>query len=130
MRFIDPELMKMVVVTHISSCVCLCLSAIDLCAEGKHDCQQICVASPGAFTCDCNKGYKLNDDKKTCTSQSHMHTNTFKHFFFCNCNMLPFLYLNCVTALHVLSYSPSLTTKHIHTSHNHAQSQDTSNSHC
>uniref|UniRef100_A0A8C6LFX2 Matrilin 4 n=1 Tax=Nothobranchius furzeri TaxID=105023 RepID=A0A8C6LFX2_NOTFU len=23
--------------------------------------------TPGAFTCDCNKGFKLNDDKKTCT---------------------------------------------------------------
>ncbi|XP_029907546.1 matrilin-4 [Myripristis murdjan] len=43
------------------------LCAIDLCAEGKHDCEQICVSSPGSFTCDCNKGYKLNDDKKTCT---------------------------------------------------------------
>lgn len=47
---------------------CVCVSAIDLCAEGKHDCEQICVSSPGSFTCDCNKGYKLNDDKKTCSS--------------------------------------------------------------
>uniref|UniRef100_A0A668SWH0 VWFA domain-containing protein n=1 Tax=Oreochromis aureus TaxID=47969 RepID=A0A668SWH0_OREAU len=45
------------------------LFAIDLCAEGKHDCEQICVSAPGVFTCDCNKGFKLNKDKKTCTSQ-------------------------------------------------------------
>uniref|UniRef100_A0A673GSS9 Matrilin-4-like n=1 Tax=Sinocyclocheilus rhinocerous TaxID=307959 RepID=A0A673GSS9_9TELE len=43
------------------------LCAIDLCAEGKHDCDQICIASPGSFTCDCNTGYMLNDDKRTCT---------------------------------------------------------------
>ncbi|KAK5913141.1 hypothetical protein CesoFtcFv8_002954 [Champsocephalus esox] len=35
--------------------------------RGKHDCEQICNASPGVFTCDCNAGYKLNDDKKSCT---------------------------------------------------------------
>uniref|UniRef100_A0A3Q3M2D0 Matrilin 4 n=1 Tax=Mastacembelus armatus TaxID=205130 RepID=A0A3Q3M2D0_9TELE len=40
---------------------------IDLCAEGKHDCEQICVSAPDAFTCDCNKGYTLNEDEKTCT---------------------------------------------------------------
>uniref|UniRef100_A0A3Q3S3S7 Matrilin 4 n=1 Tax=Mastacembelus armatus TaxID=205130 RepID=A0A3Q3S3S7_9TELE len=43
------------------------LCAIDLCAEGKHDCEQICVSAPDAFTCDCNKGYTLNEDEKTCT---------------------------------------------------------------
>ncbi|XP_070966440.1 matrilin-4-like isoform X2 [Oncorhynchus clarkii lewisi] len=43
------------------------LCAIDPCAGGKHDCEQICIPSPGAFTCGCNTGYTLNDDKKTCT---------------------------------------------------------------
>ncbi|CDQ71985.1 unnamed protein product [Oncorhynchus mykiss] len=42
-------------------------TAIDPCAGGKHDCEQICIPSPGAFTCGCNTGYTLNDDKKTCT---------------------------------------------------------------
>uniref|UniRef100_A0AAQ5Z4S5 VWFA domain-containing protein n=1 Tax=Amphiprion ocellaris TaxID=80972 RepID=A0AAQ5Z4S5_AMPOC len=42
--------------------------SIDLCAEGKHDCEQICISSPGSFTCDCSKGYKLHDDKKTCST--------------------------------------------------------------
>lgn len=50
-------------------CMCACCAAIDLCAEGKHDCEQICISAPGVFTCDCNKGFKLNKDKKTCTSQ-------------------------------------------------------------
>ncbi|XP_077386253.1 matrilin-4 isoform X2 [Festucalex cinctus] len=42
------------------------LCAIDLCAEGKHDCEQVCVSSPGAFTCDCRPGFALNPDNKTC----------------------------------------------------------------
>lgn len=49
----------------------LCLVAcavVDLCTEGKHNCEQICISSPGSFTCDCNKGYHLNDDLKSCSS--------------------------------------------------------------
>uniref|UniRef100_A0A3Q3XNX2 VWFA domain-containing protein n=1 Tax=Mola mola TaxID=94237 RepID=A0A3Q3XNX2_MOLML len=53
------------------------LCAIDLCAERKHDCQQICVSAPGVFICDCDEGYTLNEDKKTCT---HMDLcNTVEH---------------------------------------------------
>lgn len=52
-------------------------SAIDLCAEGKHDCEQICISAPGVFTCDCNKGFKLNRDKRTCTNMDMC--NTVKH---------------------------------------------------
>lgn len=44
----------------------MCCSAIDLCAEGKHDCEQVCISAPGVYTCDCNKGYTLNEDEKTC----------------------------------------------------------------
>ncbi|XP_021424040.2 matrilin-4 isoform X3 [Oncorhynchus mykiss] len=43
------------------------LCVIDMCAEGKHDCEQICITSLGTFTCNCNTGYTLNDDKITCT---------------------------------------------------------------
>uniref|UniRef100_A0AAX7TAF6 VWFA domain-containing protein n=1 Tax=Astatotilapia calliptera TaxID=8154 RepID=A0AAX7TAF6_ASTCA len=43
------------------------ITAIDLCAEGKHDCEQVCISAPGVYTCDCNKGYTLNEDEKTCT---------------------------------------------------------------
>uniref|UniRef100_A0A8C5G2W8 Matrilin-4-like n=1 Tax=Gouania willdenowi TaxID=441366 RepID=A0A8C5G2W8_GOUWI len=43
------------------------LCVIDLCAQGKHDCDQICNSSPGIFSCDCNHGYELNYDLKTCS---------------------------------------------------------------
>uniref|UniRef100_A0A3B3XSI8 VWFA domain-containing protein n=1 Tax=Poecilia mexicana TaxID=48701 RepID=A0A3B3XSI8_9TELE len=42
---------------------------IDLCAEGKHDCDHVCVnMGPGIFTCDCKKGYRLNEDEKSCSA--------------------------------------------------------------
>ncbi|XP_078275427.1 matrilin-4 [Rhinoraja longicauda] len=44
------------------------LCAQDLCADGRHNCQQICVSGPGSFHCDCREGYVLNQDKKTCTA--------------------------------------------------------------
>uniref|UniRef100_A0A3Q3XIQ4 VWFA domain-containing protein n=1 Tax=Mola mola TaxID=94237 RepID=A0A3Q3XIQ4_MOLML len=44
------------------------LCGVDLCVESEHGCEHICESSsPGSFSCDCNKGFKLNDDKKTCS---------------------------------------------------------------
>ncbi|XP_062897122.1 matrilin-4 [Mobula hypostoma] len=44
------------------------LCAQDLCADGSHGCQHICVSSPGSFHCACREGYVLNPDEKTCTA--------------------------------------------------------------
>ncbi|XP_068121557.1 cartilage matrix protein [Hyperolius riggenbachi] len=41
---------------------------IDLCTTGDHDCQQICVSTPGSYTCACRDGFTLNDDGKTCNA--------------------------------------------------------------
>lgn len=40
----------------------------DLCATGDHDCQQICVSTPGSYTCACKDGFTLNEDGKTCNA--------------------------------------------------------------
>ncbi|NWH86357.1 MATN1 protein, partial [Aegithalos caudatus] len=42
----------------------------DLCATGDHDCQQVCVSTPGAYRCACRDGFSLNSDGKTCTACS------------------------------------------------------------
>ncbi|KAJ7304222.1 hypothetical protein JRQ81_011758 [Phrynocephalus forsythii] len=42
----------------------------DLCATGDHDCQQICVSTPGSYTCACKEGFTLNADGKTCSACS------------------------------------------------------------
>ncbi|XP_033084769.1 cartilage matrix protein [Trachypithecus francoisi] len=38
----------------------------DLCATGDHDCEQVCISSPGSYTCACREGFTLNSDGKTC----------------------------------------------------------------
>lgn len=39
----------------------------DLCATGDHDCEQVCVSTPGTYRCACRDGFSLNSDGKTCT---------------------------------------------------------------
>ncbi|KAK2106338.1 Cartilage matrix protein [Saguinus oedipus] len=41
----------------------------DLCATGDHDCEQVCISSPGSYTCACREGFTLNTDGKTCNGQ-------------------------------------------------------------
>lgn len=41
----------------------------DLCATGDHDCEQVCISSPGSYTCACHEGFTLNSDGKTCNGQ-------------------------------------------------------------
>ncbi|XP_024940052.1 collagen and calcium-binding EGF domain-containing protein 1 [Cephus cinctus] len=41
---------------------------IDECAEGTADCEQICNNNPGGFSCDCQEGFYLRADNKTCES--------------------------------------------------------------
>lgn len=40
---------------------------IDECTEETDDCDQVCSNTEGSYTCDCNNGYKLGIDGKTCS---------------------------------------------------------------
>ncbi|KAH0617545.1 hypothetical protein JD844_015909 [Phrynosoma platyrhinos] len=42
------------------------LCAQNLCEVKKHDCEQICVNTPGSYVCQCYDGYKLLEDGKSC----------------------------------------------------------------
>ncbi|XP_072102710.1 LOW QUALITY PROTEIN: cartilage matrix protein [Mobula birostris] len=42
------------------------LCVVDLCASGDHDCEQICISTPGSYKCDCKEGLTLNPDGRTC----------------------------------------------------------------
>ncbi|NXY71228.1 MATN3 protein, partial [Glareola pratincola] len=44
------------------------LAAVDMCAPGRHECDQICVSNNGSYVCECYEGYSLNPDKKTCSA--------------------------------------------------------------
>ena len=39
----------------------------DECAGGDNNCQQICTNTIGSYTCQCNTGFRLNDDGRNCT---------------------------------------------------------------
>ncbi|KFV59763.1 Matrilin-4, partial [Gavia stellata] len=43
------------------------LCGVDVCVEQEHGCQHSCVSTPGSFYCECNPGYRLNVDGKTCS---------------------------------------------------------------
>ncbi|XP_053576257.1 matrilin-4 isoform X2 [Bombina bombina] len=43
------------------------LCGVDMCTEMDHGCQHSCVNVPGSYYCECNEGYKLNADGKTCS---------------------------------------------------------------
>ncbi|PKU33213.1 hypothetical protein llap_16482 [Limosa lapponica baueri] len=40
---------------------------VDMCMEQEHGCQHSCVSTPSSFYCECNPGYRLNMDGKTCS---------------------------------------------------------------
>ncbi|XP_030644419.1 cartilage matrix protein [Chanos chanos] len=42
----------------------------DLCVTGDHDCEQVCISTPGSFKCACNEGYTLMDDGRSCSACS------------------------------------------------------------
>lgn len=41
----------------------------DLCATGDHDCEQVCISSPGSFKCACKDGFTLMDDGRSCSGE-------------------------------------------------------------
>ncbi|XP_043946016.1 matrilin-4 [Protopterus annectens] len=41
---------------------------VDVCNDTDHGCQHKCVSTPGSYYCECNPGFRLNDDGKTCSA--------------------------------------------------------------
>lgn len=49
----------------------MCLfTDLDMCSQG-HECQHVCVKSGESYHCICQKGYVLNEDKKTCSRKQN-----------------------------------------------------------
>ncbi|KAK7899144.1 hypothetical protein WMY93_019997 [Mugilogobius chulae] len=47
----------------------------DLCATGDHDCEQVCISTPGSFKCACKEGFTLMDDGRSCSACSNAATD-------------------------------------------------------
>lgn len=75
----------------------------DECLNGGYTgCKQLCINTPGSFTCDCYKGYRLNIDQRTCDGMSQ--SNIFAILplevvyrqqyclSLCKCNSLKFIF--------------------------------------
>ena len=39
------------------------------CTNGKEECEEICINTPGSYQCNCTEGKELNADKKSCDSK-------------------------------------------------------------
>ena len=42
---------------------------VNECELGTHNCSQICIDSIGSYTCDCDPGYEMDSDGRTCNSK-------------------------------------------------------------
>lgn len=66
-------------------CLCMLLQHIDIdeCADRNMSaCSQLCVNSVGSYRCECEKGYFLEEDGKTCTKGERGETRLFSPIAF------------------------------------------------
>lgn len=71
-------------------CLCMLLQHIDMdeCADRNMSaCSQVCVNSVGSYRCECEKGYFLEEDRKTCTKRERGESSLLPLQFF-----FPFLF--------------------------------------
>ncbi|XP_048057684.1 cartilage matrix protein isoform X1 [Megalobrama amblycephala] len=52
-----------------------CEVVSDLCATGDHDCEHICISTPGSFKCACRDGHTLMNDSRSCSACSNAATD-------------------------------------------------------
>ncbi|XP_026204473.1 cartilage matrix protein [Anabas testudineus] len=43
---------------------------VGLCASGDHDCEQVCVTTPGSYKCACKEGFTLMSNGRSCSACS------------------------------------------------------------
>lgn len=66
-------------------CLCMLLQHIDIdeCADRNMSaCSQVCVNSVGSYRCECEKGYFLEEDRKTCTKRERGESSLLSLQFF------------------------------------------------
>lgn len=54
----------------LHNCLFVCSSLdLDECAQGTSQCSQLCLNTPGSFTCACQPGFQLDFDGRGCISK-------------------------------------------------------------
>lgn len=53
-------------------------AGVDHCAQQDHGCEQLCLNTEESFVCQCSEGFLINDDLKTCSSESPFHLSAGK----------------------------------------------------
>lgn len=48
---------------------------VNECQARNHSCIQVCINLAGSYACDCDEGYILNVDKRTCDGKILQATN-------------------------------------------------------
>lgn len=43
-----------------------CVSDVNECVRDNGGCSDICINTPGSFRCECESGFKLGNDERTC----------------------------------------------------------------
>lgn len=52
-----------------------CGTDMNECELGTDECTQRCTNTEGSYTCQCNDGYTLDSDMKTCTGNGQLNVN-------------------------------------------------------
>ena len=60
---------------QIATSILLIIDEDECSASETNHCQQLCVNTPGSYVCQCNDGFRLNDDLSTCDGMSMLHYN-------------------------------------------------------
>jgi hypothetical protein len=50
--------------------MCVTNAGVDHCAQQDHGCEQLCLNTEESFVCQCSEGFVINEDLKTCSSES------------------------------------------------------------
>ena len=58
---------------------CVLFADINECESDKGGCEHTCVNTPGSFSCQCNAGYNLAGNKKSCTGKDMIVLCFFLH---------------------------------------------------
>jgi hypothetical protein len=71
------HLLKLIYIVCICTIINVLCAEINECQDGNSSCEQVCMNTIGSYECACYDGYRLNQDRLTCTG-SHFSVNSYQ----------------------------------------------------